>query len=338
MILAGDVGGTKIHLALYEEGSGDGASAPPSATSPAARLAEVRLETAATPDLAGAIASFADGVADSPRVAVLGIAGPVSRGRVQGTNLPWEEVGAESMSERLGGVPVVLINDLVASAHGLADVDDDALLTIQAGEEIASENRALLSPGTGLGECLVAGRGQALTAIGTEGGHGDFAPADEEQVELWRWLRARYARPMWEHVISGPGFANVHAWLVSTARFAGDPLESLDSEDPSAPARITGAALEGSSPLCGEVVRLWMAVFGAEAGNVALLGTPRGGLYLGGGIPGRLVDLLRSGPFLEAFRAKPPDCDLLESIPVKVVTDPDLALRGAARYALDHVT
>ena len=325
MILAGDVGGTKIHLALYRAGTG-----------PLEKRAESLLPTAGTPDLAEAVSAFAATAETPVRAVALGVAGPLAGApgeeTVLGTNLPWN-VATDSLAARLGGRPVRLVNDLVASAHALDDLAPSCVEEIQAGEPAPGATRAIVSPGTGLGECLVSGSGEDLVAIGSEGGHADFAPANDEQVDLWRFLRARHGRVAWERVVSGPGIGSVHAWLRASGRFAGDPGAGIESGAPGAPAQIASAATAGTSGLCAETMRVWMEAFGAEAGNTALRGTARGGVYLGGGIPGRVLALLRDGPFLECFRAKEPHRELLARIPVWVVTDQELAVRGAAHIA-----
>jgi glucokinase len=329
LILAGDVGGTKILLGLFE--AGRPGEAP-------VRRASRRLFTANVADPVEAIGAWVEAAAaelggSRPERASLGIAGPVAAGTVRGTNLPWP-IEADRLAERLGGIPVDLLNDVEASAHALDVLGPERSRPLLDGVPDPRANRALVSPGTGLGECLVTGRGSDLVAIGSEGGHADFAPNSEEQVELWRFLRSRHGRVSWERVVSGPGIAAVHAWLVSTGRFGGDPGAQIREDDPRAPARIAEGALAGSSALGVETFRLWAEVLGAEAGNVALRANARGGVFLGGGIPAKVLPLLRGDSFREAFRDKPPNRDWMERVPVFVVDDPEMALTGAAVRAL----
>jgi glucokinase len=325
MILAGDVGGTKIHLALFEAGQG----AP-----------EMTVETMrATADVSDPVALMRDFTQETgvvPEAVALGVAGPVIAGRIDGTNLPWS-LDETAIARAFRGADVHLMNDVIASAHGLDDLPADALRTIQAGAESPGANRAIVSPGTGLGECLLVGRGKALVAVGTEGGHADFAPTTEEQIELWRTLHRRFGRVSVEHVVSGPGIAHVYEWLRGSGRFAGESESLLSPDDTEGPARISEAALKGTSPLCRETLRVWIAAFGAEAGNAALRAVALGGVFLGGGIPPRIEPLLLEAGFLEAFGAKDPFRELLGKIPVHVVREPETCLRGAARYAADRL-
>ena len=334
MILAGDVGGTKIRLGLYR-------SHPDPGAEDAVALADTRLETAAVSDLAAAVRTFltearaSATTGSSPlRAVCLGVAGPVEDGRVVGANLPWP-VAADPLSAAADGAPVLLLNDLVASAHALDSVPANRIREIHAGDGRAGAEapRGLLSPGTGLGECFVAGHGPDLVAFGSEGGHADFGPTTEEQAELWRFLRRRLPRVSWEAVVSGPGIVRIHGWLRSTGRFAGDPGADLGGSGADAAARISAAALAGSSGLCLETLRIFAEAFGAEAGNVALRGCTRGGIYLGGGIPPKIAPLLEDGAFLGAFLDKTPQRDLVDRIPVRILLAPDLALEGARRVA-----
>ena len=322
MILAGDVGGTKIHLAIFEE-------------SKLARGAEIVL---ATPDV-GSLASVVEGFVreHSERIVAcaLGVPGPVFGGEVVGANLPWK-VTEDEIRAVLGGAPTRLLNDLAASAQGLVEVDPDGLQTLHPGRPVEGAVRAIVSPGTGLGEVVIARTPSELVLVGSEAGHSDFAPRTDEEFELARFLRARFGRVSVERVVSGPGLVNVYCWLRDGAGRADDAGVEAAPGD-SLPAKpITRAAAEGSE-LAREALRVWTGAFGAEVGNVALRAVPRGGIYLGGGMPGRVFPIIDPAIFVAAFRDKAPQEHLVREIPVHLLLDTETTLKGAARVAAELV-
>jgi glucokinase len=316
VILAADIGGTKMHLALFERRGGR-----------LEKLRETVLATGSVSNPAAALAAFAREAPARVRAVGLGVAGPVLDGLVQGTNLPWPVAAGDV--ERSVGAPVRLLNDLEASAHGIAGVSPDELATLQPGRP-ARANRALVSPGTGLGESILRLDGERWLPVGSEGGHADFAARTDDEIELLRHLRSRWGRVSVERVVSGPGLVAVFTWMRSRGSIADD--SGLPAGDADA-ASITRGALGGRSRLCSEALRMWTAAFGAEAGNVALRGFALGGVYLGGGIAPRVLSALRDGPFLDAFRAKAPFEERLREVPVHVVMTPDTVLRGAVAAA-----
>ncbi|MFN8179365.1 MAG: glucokinase [bacterium] len=321
MILAGDVGGTKIHLALFRR------KGPR-----LVRTAEEIVATADAPSAGAAVGSFCARHAARPDAAALGVAGPVTGGAVRGANLPWI-LREQEIVDAIGGAPVRLVNDLAASAHGLGELGPADLVALQEGTARPDANRGLVSPGTGLGECVihrVAGRWEP---VATEGGHADFAARTDEEIDLLLWLRAEFGRASAERVVSGPGLVNVFQWLRVSGRVADDARFDAEAEGHDLPAMITAAALAGSSRLCAEAMRIWVTAFGAESGNVALRGLTLGGVFLGGGIPARVLAALREPWFLEAFRDKEPHRRLLEQVPVWVVLNSETPLLGAARLA-----
>jgi len=319
MILAVDIGGTKLHAALFEE------------TGPRLEKAdETLLATADITSPAEALRAFAGERRARIAACAVGVAGPVLGDRVAGANLPWELSGA-ALSEALGGVRVALLNDLAASALGLDALGPADLVTLQEGSPDPDGPRALVSPGTGLGEAIVVRGPDGWRPVAGEGGHADFAPRTDEEMELARWLRGRFGRVSAERVISGPGLANVFAWLRDSGRVADD--SGLDRADPVPAASITEGALEGGSGICREALRVWSEAFGAEAGNLGLRAIATGGVYLGGGIPGHVLPALRAGGFLRAFGSKAPHEALAARFPVRVVLNPETTLLGAALVA-----
>lgn len=316
MILAADVGGTKIHLALFDEA---GRKHRESVVPTAEVASPVRL-----------LADFAGQDRAALRGCGLGVAGPVVGRAVRSpANLPWE-LEADAVEAALDA-PVVLRNDLEASARGLALVSEDETVVLQEGEP-REGNRALVSPGTGLGEALLLWNGSGYEPVAGEGGHADFGPRTDDEVELFRWLRERHGRVSWEHVVSGPGLGSVFAWLMESGRFPGG--SSLDSAPGGAAAVIAQRARDGE-PACRAAVRIWIGALGAEAGNVALRGLALGGVWLGGGMPARMIGELREPEFLAAFRDKAPHEELLRRIPVRVLTTPETTLRGAWRLGAE---
>jgi glucokinase len=322
MILAGDVGGTKVQLALYDEGG------------------EVRKPVRADRLASRDHGTFEDAVraflGPAPRVtrAVLGIAGPVVGNRCEATNLPWVVDGG-SLAGALGGARVRLLNDLEATAWGIGSLAPADLETLQAGEPEAG-NRAVIAAGTGLGEALLAFRDGRWHPSPSEGGHADFASRDPLEDELLLWMRARHGRVSYERVLSGRGLAAIHRFLRETAR--GDEPAAVArafdaAEEPAAV--VTEAALDGSCERAAIALGVFVGVYGAEAGNLALKALAVGGMYVAGGIALRILPALRDGRFVRAFSAKGRLSPLLARIPVHVVLDPQAPLWGAAVLALE---
>lgn len=316
LLLAADVGGTKTCLGLF----GD---------DPAAPLREAVVATRAYPSLAALLEDFLGADRARVRRAALGVAGPVEGGCVAPTNLPWDACEGD-LAATLALPDVRLLNDLAATAWGLALVAPDHLVTLQEGAEDPDAPKALLAPGTGLGEALLLPGGAVLSS---EGGHADYAPANEEEYALHRFLAARYGHVSWERVASGLGLRDLLEFQEASGRAVGTEIERrLSAEDPAAV--IADQALAQGDPACRGAFGLFLRALGAEAGNLALKALPFGGLYLCGGIPAKTLPLLRQGGFLEAFLAKGRLRPLLERIPVRVVTEPRVALWGAARYGM----
>ena len=321
MILAGDVGGTKTHLALYEP-----------AASVRAPVLERRLRSRDFPTLEALVHEFLAGAPARPSRAVLGIAGPVVEQHVDATNLPWG-IGGAALSAELGGVPVLLVNDLEATARGLPLLDREEVETLHPGAA-RSGNRALIAAGTGLGEALLIWDGRTWRPSASEGGHVDFAPRDALEDELLQWLRERHGRVSYERVLSGPGLADLYRFLGATGRGAAteDVLRRFEAAaDPGVV--VSSAALDGSCARARLALERFVTIYGAEAGNLALKALAVNGVYLGGGIAPRILPFLRSGAFLEAFRDKGRLGPMLAGIPVTLLRDDRAALWGAALLA-----
>jgi glucokinase len=315
MLLAGDVGGTNTRLGLF-------ARAAP-------RPSPVEARTYATgdfPTLEAMLTAFLTDAGASPASiagAAFGVAGPVVDGRVALTNAAWR-IDARTVASSLGLPAVRLLNDLLSMAHSVPVLTAAERHTLQEGEANPGGNVSLLAPGTGLGEALLVNTGGALVPSPSEAGHADFAARTTREVGLLAFLTERFGRVDYERVISGPGLVNIHRFVHRS------PCASVDPEAADAAARISTAALEHRCPACVEALDLFVAVLGAEAGNSALRGMTTGGVFLGGGIPPKIIPALESGTFLAAFRAKAPMQRLVDAIPVHVIIHPDPGLLGAA--------
>jgi glucokinase len=323
VILAGDVGGTKTHLALFTPGG-----------SPRHPEREQLFASHEHPSLESLTRAFMAGSPSPATRAVFGIAGVVIRNHCETTNLPWHVDGAE-LAEALGGARVTLLNDLAATAHGLEVLEGGDLETLQAGEQERG-TRAVLAAGTGLGMVTVSRDGLRLVVAPSEGGHADWAPRTVLERELAAWLAERHGRASVERVLSGRGLADLYRFLSATARGAESPGFAdrfMTAEDPAA--LVSEAALERSCERAELALGLFVDAYGAEAGNLALRALPGEGLFLGGGIAPRIRTALQSQRFLDAFRDKAPMTDLLRRFPVQLILDSRAALWGAAHLALD---
>jgi glucokinase len=333
VILGGDVGGTKVNLGLFRV-EGD-----------TPRAVEKRsFHSGGYPGLGPVVAEFLAGCREggeeiSIQAACFGVAGPVVGNSVATTNLPWQVDGGRVAAE--AGVPrVILVNDLVATGEGIAALADEELCLLNpdtaavAGAAVEEGNAALIAPGTGLGVALLPRIGGRFVPVASEGGHMDFPAHDEEEIGLLRHLQALKGHVSVEWVASGMGIALIYDYLrgIGAAPEAPGLARIIAAADDPAPA-IARAALAGDDPLATRTLDLFTAALGAAAGNLALIATATAGVYLGGGIPPKILPLLKDGPFLAAFAAKGRFRDYVERIPVRVILNPETALLGAARVA-----
>ena len=316
MILAGDIGGTKTNLALFD---GD----------PGRPLVLETYRSADHPGLEEIARVFLRAHPADVSAACFGIAGPVRGGQVPAVNLAWA-VDAAAVSRALGLEAVALINDLEANAFGIAVLGPDDLAVLNPGVPEAVGNRAVIAAGTGLGEAGLYWDGERHRPFASEGGHADFAPRTEVEIGLLRFLQREHAHVSVERVCSGMGLVNAYRYLLD-AREATEPDWYREAGD--RPAAIAGAVLEGRDELAGLAVDLLCSIYGAEAGNLALKVMATGGVYVGGGIAPKLLPQLRAGGFMEAFVAKGRMSILLEQVPVRVILNEHAALLGAAARA-----
>lgn len=322
MIIAGDVGGTKCNLALFSEKNG--------------KLTPVYRQRFASKDFAQfdlIVREFSRQAAPHltgkhVRGAGFGVAGPVIENRVRATNLPWT-VDAASLASELNLSDVVLMNDLGATGHSIEHLAPEEFCVLNPGQPEHGGTRALLAAGTGLGQSILVWDGARYRVVASEGGHSDFAPHTEQQIELLRFMRRRYPQVSWELILSGRGFRTLHEFLapnVSHASFE-DP-----GTDP-AP-EITKLGLSKQCPVCADALDLWTAIYGAEAGNLALKVLALGGVYVAGGIAVKIIEKIKDGTFFEAFRDKWKFETMLGNIPVSVILNESAPLLGAAYEAL----
>jgi glucokinase len=324
MILAGDVGGTSTRLGLFE------AAGP--------RLRSVVEETFHSRDHAGLeeiVLAVLAAKGAKPAHAAFGIAGPVRQGVVRTPNLPWV-VEAARVAADLGLGEVLLLNDLEANAHGVWELTQADFAVLNAGAAGASGNAAIIAAGTGLGEAGFYWDGLRHHPFACEGGHVDFAPRNDVEVQLLLYLQKKIDHVSIERVLSGPGLHAVYEFLRDTGRGQEEPRvrERMRHEDPSAVVSLEGLA--GTCPLCVQALDIFVSVYGAEAGNLALKILATGGLYVGGGIAPKVLPKLQGRAFLEAFVSKGRMRFLLEAIPVRVILNDKTALLGAARFAALH--
>ncbi|HXD19175.1 MAG TPA: glucokinase [Vicinamibacterales bacterium] len=321
MILAGDLGGTKTLLGLFERGE----QRPQHVSSRAYPTQEFTSFTAI-------LDAFARDVGRGFAVdaAAVGVAGPIVDQRASLTNVGWN-VSVAEMAGRLETSRIALLNDLQAMAYSVGVLDADEIVVLQRGERRARGNAAVIAAGTGLGQAylhFVQGR---LVPFASEGGHADFAPRTDREYGLARMLRDRYGRAEVEQVISGPGLVNIHRFT-----HVGQECDATHGLAPAdQPAAISEAGLTERCPRCVEALHMFVEAYGAEAGNLGLRGVATAGLFVGGGIAPKILPALQNGRFMEAFRAKPPMDELVSAMPVQVIVNPDAGLLGAAVAALD---
>lgn len=325
MILVGDIGATKAKLALVD-------TARPLAVEEETTLAS--RDHASAADL---VRSYADAHRGRIHAASLGVPGPVIGDAVKTTNLPWTIRGAD-IARSLGGVPVMLLNDLEAFGWGIALLPADRFAVLQEGAPDARGNGALIAAGTGLGEAGLFWDGTRHIPFASEGGHADFAPRTPREVRLLEFLAGRHGHVSWERAVSGRGLVNLFEFLRDVEGMAVPAAlaEALAREPEHDPALVSTAALAERAPIAVEALDLFTRLYGAEAGNLALKFVATGGVYLTGGIAPKILPKLKDGTFVAAFLDKGRFRWLLERIAVRVVLDESTALYGAAHYAAER--
>jgi len=324
MILAGDIGGTKSNLALMEK-QGD-------------RFAIVFVHRYTSQeysrfediidDFLGRVRPLLSASSAGKIVAAgFGVAGPVMGRKVHITNLTWG-LDADSLARQLSTPHVVLLNDLEATGYSLAWLAPGDLSTLNAGSPTPQAAQALIAAGTGLGEAILMWNGSRYVVAPSEGGHADLAPRTEKEIELLRYLKSLHQFVSFELVVSGRGFLTLHEFLDKRVRH---PSFDQPGADP-AP-EITRLGLEGSCPICVQTLELFVDLYGAEAGNLALKALARGGVFVAGGIAPKILPKLQTGAFVRAFCEKEKFQELLSTVPIHIVLNEEAPLLGAAAEA-----
>jgi glucokinase len=318
MVLAGDVGGTNARLALVElDGRG-------------ARIArDSRYWSRDYPGLTPIVRRFCEEVGGRPDRASFGIACPVVGDECTAPNLPWT-INARELAVEIGIPRTTIMNDFVAVGYGIELLGPSDLATLQEGSPTPQAPIAMIGAGTGLGQGFLLWEGDHYRVLASEAGHGDFAPSGELQSGLLQFLRRQFGRVSWERLISGPGIVNAYQYLLASAVAPERTAvhDEMEQEDPAAV--IIRHGLAKTDCLSHRALDLFCEIFGAQAGNLALTVVSTGGVYLAGGIAPRIVERLKQGPFLTAFRNKGRMTELLSRMPVHVIMNPNVALLGAA--------
>ncbi len=325
MILAGDIGGTKCNLALFEvQGKSH------------RKIVDQRYESREFPTFDGMISKFLSDTrpeteaagAHAIEAAGFGVAGPVIDHRVKATNLPWI-VDSAALAAQLGTRHVVLLNDLEATAHSLSHLAPSEIFTLNPGTSSPHSTQAVLAAGTGLGEAILFWDGKQRVVAGTEGGHTDFAPRTEQEIELLRYMKKRDEFVSVELILGGRGFRTIHTFLDASVQhpsFTGPEADSAPE--------ITRLALAGECPVCVQTLDLWVNIYGSEAGNLALKVLARGGIWVAGGIAVKIRKKMEDGAFFRAFCEKEKFAALLAQIPIHMVLNEEAPMIGAMSQAI----
>ncbi|MBN1219569.1 MAG: glucokinase [Anaerolineae bacterium] len=325
MLLAGDIGGTKTHLAVFEPGD----------------RPEIKTQTifksTAYPSLEAVVQEFLAKTVTTITKAVFGVAGPVVKGQSKITNLPWQ-ISEATLSQTLNGVRVKLLNDLEAIGYAVPHLqpNDLAVLNRNQMDTEYSGNKAIIAPGTGLGEAVLFSHNRHYFVLASEGGHTDFAPKTPLEIELLRYLQPRFDHISYERVCSGSGIPNIYTFLKDTQPTPEDPnLAAAIAQAADPTPLIIQTGLAGMCQLCQTTLDTFVSILGAESGNLALKVMATGGIYLGGGIPPRILPKLQDGSFMQAFINKGRFAEILGQIPIYVILNNKAALLGAAHYGLE---
>lgn len=322
IILSGDIGGTNTRLALMEFVEGRFSF-----------LEEQTFQSREEPSLESVLRKFLSNPLHPITRASFGIAGPVRQGRCEATNLPWV-IDSRQLAQQLGLPWVGLINDWEAGGYGIPALERGDFEVLNPGVPDAQGNQAVISAGTGLGEVGLFWDGAEHRPFASEGGHADFAPRNHLEMDLLGYLLRRHSRVSAERVVCGQGLFNIYQFLKDRGQ-GEEPewlAEQIRRRDP--PAVIAENGLTGKSPICTEALDLFVALYGAEAGNMALKVMATGGVYLGGGIAPKILEKMKEPVFMNAFTAKGRMRPVLQAMPVRVLLNPKVALYGAACHAL----
>ena len=317
-VLAGDIGGTNARLAIIE---GDKI------------LFERHYPSRDFDKFEDVFAVFLEDMPEQvPLCACLAVAGIVEGNRVEATNIPWI-IDGHDLKERFGLETIRLINDFEAAAWGITVLHRDHLVQIGGGKPISDGPKAVLGAGTGLGQAILAPCNEGYRVLPTEGGHVDFAPRNEEEIRLLRYLMKEFPHVSVERILSGPGLVHIYEFLLEEQDYKESVFTKQSIHEKDRAIFITQHALQGTDELCRQAVRMFCSIYGAEAGNLALKCLATGGVYVAGGIAPKILPILSKGGFRQAFEDKGRMEKVLKHIPTYIVTSPQLGLLGAALIA-----
>lgn len=325
MILAGDIGGTNTRLGLFTPERG-----------PDAPIAQKKYRSRAYAGLEEIVRSFLDEHQVSVNRASIGVAGPIKDNKASITNLPWV-IDGDNLRDEIGIRQVAMLNDLEAMAHAIPNLDDSMIETVNPGVPAPKCVKALIAPGTGLGEVFLTWDGTRYQPHRSEGGHTEFGPRNTLEIELLSYMLKRYEHVSYEWVCSGIGIPNLYSFFKDTGRYP-EPAsltKALAEAEDKTPIIVNAGIQEPEKhPICVAVLELFTSILGAQAGNLAMTVSSFGGMYVGGGIPPRIADYIRSPLFLEAFQSKGRLKPMVADMPIYLITHPNTALMGAACHAL----
>lgn len=322
LILAGDIGGTKTDIGFFVKGK----------RRPI--LKELKTyHSKQSSSLEEIIEQFLDNYRLRVSVACFGIAGPVRNGRCKTTNLPWI-VSELKLKKRFGWDRVRLINDLTANAYSIPFLNKKETFLLNKVNTPIKKNIGLIAPGTGLGEALLVFVDGRYIPVPSEGGHVDFSPKSETEIELWRYLNHRFGHVSIERVLSGQGIYNIYSWLNASGRYLKNERMAIKIKDMDPARAIAEEAINKNDPMCVEALDVFLSVFGSAAGNLALTGMTTGGIYLGGGIPPKILPVLKKNIFMKSFVDKGRFREVLEKVPVRVILNEKASILGAAYCAI----
>jgi glucokinase len=324
MILAGDIGGTKCNLALFEFQGED-----------YRKIVDCRYPSRDFASFDEVIEKFSLDTSEAAKnadggeieAAGFGVAGPVIDHQVKATNLPWI-VDGPTLARQLATDHVVVLNDLEATGYGLALLKPSEISALNPGVPSKRSTQALVAAGTGLGEAILFWNGDRYAVASSEGGHADFAPRTELEIELLRYMKKRNEFVSVELILSGRGFRTIHEFLDASVRHP-----SFDGPEADSAPEITQLGLAGQCPICVQTLDLWVAIYGAEAGNLALKALARGGVWVAGGIAVKIRRKMEDGTFFRAFCEKEKFAALMAQIPINMVLNEEAPLIGAMSQA-----
>jgi glucokinase len=322
-VLAGDIGGTKTNLGLYVRGR----------RRPKARVTAT-FSSISADSLETIVAQMLERYPAKIMAACFGIAGPVINGECRTTNLPWV-VSEKNLQMRFGWQQVRLINDLGTTALAVPLLGHREVKALNGARVRKNQNIGLVAPGTGLGNAMLIFFEGRYLPVASEGGHASYAPCDEDESDLWHYLYGRFEHVSAERVLSGRGLVNIYDWLNSRGTFVESPAvrEAMRISDPAEV--ITENAINANDPLCKAALQRFCRIFGSVSGNLALTGMTIGGMFLGGGIPPKILPALEDGHFMSAFSAKGRFEGFMKKIAVRVILNDKASLLGAAHFALE---